>query len=283
MCTIDLADKSRIEKFLKHVMIEEYGVYTLLGSKPMTTFALIPIIDEVEKREIYESMNAQFKKSIPFEKFKPIPADNRKLWNDWRMVEKKYLGEQFVFIEDESWGGGLFINIPAVIYILEKYYDDFSKITCQAFDPMKAVHEIGLSSSSFWSEIKKSHYLLGLLLGFGEKNAKYFQWENEGKIKHMYRHSSCDFIGLTGKAPQDLSIEDLDIPAFIVYQPVDEQVEKFRLEREKFLQIYKDQDFAELTMQFLKGIKPSSSKKRELSENAEKLIQKRFWNNSRYK
>lgn len=250
---VESADKERVENFLKYVMIKNHGLFTLLGSKPMTAFYFYPAPNEQEKRIIYEAQSEQLKKQISFEKFHPNRDDCKQVWKDWKAIEKKYLGKQFLFVEDEELEHGIFINIQTVTFILDKYYEEFSKVVQQPFNPDKAVYLIGNSSESFWQKIKKSDYLMGLLFGFGEKNAQYFQWEKEGKAHYFFRRYSENFCNQE-KKKKEMSVEDLDIPEFIAYQTVDEQEERYKLEREKCIQLYKNQDFVELTVRLLKGI-----------------------------
>ncbi|NGX37604.1 MAG: hypothetical protein K1000chlam2_00760 [Chlamydiae bacterium] len=264
-----------MEAFLKHVMIENAGIYTLVGSKPITEFAIIPIIDEKEKQELYNAQTDLFKKHISFEKFKPTKEDGKKLWRDWKKVENEYLGEQFRFVEDANWKGGIFINIRAVLMILDKYYEDFSKVTGQSFEPDKAVYWVGDHSQSFWRKVQKNHYLMGLLFGFGEKNAKLFQQESKKMAWFPLRRGTDSPIG-SGKGAYDLTIEDLEIPHFIVFQPIDEQEEKYKNERDKCIQLYRDQDFFELTVGYLKG-QQSKKEQKELSAEAKELL-RQHWN-----
>ena len=273
-------DKARVELFLKHALIEEHGIYTLLGSKPMTSIPYVPIIDEWEKRELYSIQTEQFRKYIPFAKFRPTKEDTRKLWNDWKRVEDKYLGDQFLIQEDKDWGGGVLINILSVTYILKKYYVDFEKTIREPFDPEKMVYRIGDGLDPFWIKIKENHYLLGLLFGFGEKNAEYFNWESKKRIRYPQRRSACFSPAGSGLPAHELTIEDLDLPSFISYQMIDEQVERYRMERTRCIELFKGKDFCELAVSILKGNPPQPPKK-ELSEEAMRLIHETGGYNSR--
>lgn len=252
-------------------MIENKGLYTLVGAKPMVGFSLVPIIDEVEKREIYNAKSDQFKKCIPFEKFQLSRDDCRKLWNDWKLVQDQYLGQQFLIIEDENWDEGIFINVPAVTYVLDKWQEDFEAITGIIFNPFEMVHLIGNKQSKFWQKVQKNHYLLGLLFGFGEQSSKHFQWEKERKMQYPLRRGTSILPGHTGKAVHQLTLEDLDIPAFVIYQVIDERLEKYRAERRRCIELYEQQDFYELTTSFLKGIPPKGDE-RHLSDESKDLI-----------
>lgn len=261
--------KDRAEKFLKYLLIEEYGLYTLLGSKPMIIFGVVPILDEHEKRILHSTQIPLFREKIPLKKYRPTAEDSRMLWNDWKEVESHYLGDEFRIIEDETNHVAVFMKIPAVIFILDKYYDDFSKITEQSYTPSEAVYSIGNGNDPFWNKIKKNHYLFGLLLGFGEKNSRLFQLERDQKKLYPFRTSSSP--RLMAKGAHELTVEDLRLPVFITYQAVDHQVEQFKLERQKFIEMYQGRDFFELTADLLKGKNPTI-KKPELSLEEKKLI-----------
>ena len=119
-------------------------------------------------------------------------------------------------------------------------------------------------------------------MDLAKKNAKLFQWESDKKIHYPLRRRADPSISTgTGKGAHELTIEDLAIPAFVVYEPIDEQEEKYRTEREKCYQIYKNQDFCELTVGFLKGIQPKKEEK-TLSKEAQELIRQCMGYNSTF-
>ncbi|MDN3507088.1 MAG: hypothetical protein P0S96_07660 [Simkaniaceae bacterium] len=172
------------------------------------------------------------------------------------------------------------LNVLSVTYILKKYYKEFEIVVGESFDPEKLVFQIGVGSDPVWKKVKNNHFLLGLLFGFGEKNASYFDWEQKKKIKFPHRRSSCFSPSGSGLSIHELTIDDLDLPAFVTYQVVDEQVERYRLERERCIELFKGEDFCELAISFLQGNPPPTPKK-ELSEEALRLIQEKSGYNSR--
>ena len=273
---IDKEDREIVDDFLRHVAISELGVYTILGSKPMSWFHIPQVqpIDELKER--YEAMPEDFRKKISIEKFntnKQI-AELREICKKWKEIQYKYVGEHFAIHFDEEMRSGTLVNIPLAIYALRKYYQDFFSVVGSEFDPTIAAKEIGNNSSEFWKIIKKNHYLKGLLFGFGEKNSKFFQWELEKSISFPFRVASYNSPWLKKRRFRYVmgeKIEDLDIPQFIVYQPVDETVEKYLLEKERIIQIYKKRDFAETTVAFLKGEAVSQLSKRKKSISVQKV------------
>jgi hypothetical protein len=273
-------DRGRLEVFLKHVLIEERGIYTLVGSKPMTGFSIVPVIDDQEKRELYSMQTDQFRKYISFEKYRPSKEDARKLWYDWKKIEHKYLGNQFLIREEKKLGAGLLINVLSTTYVLKKHYSEFVRTIGEPFDPEKFVYRIGDDSDPFWEKIRQNHFLLGVLFGFGEKNSRFFTWENAKNELFPQRRSSCFSPVGSGLPVHELTIEDLDLPAFISYQIIDEQVEQYRLERERSIEFFKGKDFCELAASILKGAPPQPPKK-ELSAEATRLVREKLGYNSR--
>lgn len=151
------------------------------------------------------------------------------------------------------------INIPLVTYVLRKHYHEFAQLLGTNFDPAAVTKAIDDPSADFWKIFNdpKNAYLMGLLFGFGEKNSKLFQWERDKRISFPFRTSSYYSPWLTGRQVFHCAlgerVENLGLPQFIVYQPVDKTVAKYLFEREQILQSYKKRDFAETTVAFLKG------------------------------
>ena len=142
------------------------------------------------------------------------------------------------------------------------------------FDPAIFSREIGSGSSETWKTFEKNgtSFLWGLLFGFGEKNSKFFQWEQEKSISFPFRVASYDLPSFKKRPlPRDEKIENLGIPQFVVYQPIDEVVEKYLLEKERIIQIYQGKDFAETTVAFLKGEAARQLSKRKKSVNVQRV------------
>ena len=221
--------------------ISELGVYTILGSKPVTEFRIPQVRPEDESKTLYEAMPEDFRKKISFEKFhnKAQTEELRELCSKWMKVQNKYIGNHFTIQFNENMRLGYLVNIPLVIYVLREHYQDFSKALGMDFDPAIFSREIGSSSSETWKTFEKNgiSFLWGLLFGFGEKNSKFFQWEQEKSISFPFRVASYDLPSFKKRPlPRDEKIENLGIPQFVVYQPIDEVVEKYLLEKFSMLQ-----------------------------------------------
>ena len=98
------------------------------------------------------------------------------------------------------------------------------------------ISELKNGGSKFWDKIFKedNHYLLGLVLGFGEINSKLFNEEcngNKKRVDQRVNHTSLE--ELKNILKDDLFIEDLCIPQFISYQAEDELVNHYKKGRKK--------------------------------------------------
>lgn len=274
-------EKQRVEKFLRHTMIQDYGFYTLLGTKPMTAMNPIPVLDEDEKKDLLNELTEKHEKHISPKKYRPFKKEALQLWYAWEKVQSKYISEQFFFKFDPEWDSVFFVNIPTVTFIMDKYYEEFSEVFGKNFDPLEAVHLIGEIKEPQWKKLKKNHYLLGLLFGFGEVNANFFAREMDTK-SHPLRRFSIKISGPIAKSIQILSVKDLDIPGFISYHLYDPVEEHFKKEREKIIALYEGRDFLELTLSYLGGNPPRPTRKK-LSKEEEKLFRENIGYNSRIK
>ncbi len=258
---IDKEDREVVDDFLRYMAISELGIYTVLGSKPVTEFHIPQIQPEDELRARYDVLPKNFRKKVSFEKFNTNTQIEEllQICSKWIQIQHKYIGEHFTIHFDEELHSGVLVNLPLAIYILKEHYQAFSKVLGTDFDPLVVSREIGKSSSSSWKAIKSkgNSYLMGLLFGFGEKNSKFFQWETEKRISFPFRAASYNPPWLKKRAFSRYvigeKIKNLGIPQFVIYQPIDEVVERYLVEKERIMQIYKGEDFAETTVSFLKG------------------------------
>lgn len=269
-----LIEKDNATLFLENVMIREYGLFTLLGSKPMLLFDITSKLLETEEELEHEykaikdfleknkhnpdhaSSYAIFYATFPgFEEFKEqslksLPkrsfGQRKKIWEQW-FREKGCLSNsiyKLTFRKDD----GLFINIPNVVYILKKHYSDFVDLTGMTFDPGTILDSIEDAESPFWGQVFKNHYLLGLILGYGQKNAFLFDW----KCRHSF---SIDTVSIErfrelarlrhrtkAMRKANILVEDLEIPYFVVFDIDDKEMVRYSHEREKIIDFLKDKE-----------------------------------------
>jgi hypothetical protein len=265
-----VAEKNEAQLFLENVMVREGGLYVLMGSKPMSTFAIdtgFPETEE-ERERYYEKRVRDLKKYNPtaspdsYEDFtemckNAVYRQNRRLWRTWEQSMKNRLSPQYKFAARRAFADhkeGLFINVPSTIYVLKAHYTAFLRITGIRFNPDTILEEISDEDSPFWERTFESHYLTGLLFGYGERNAVCFDWA-------MRTRMSLPALKIEGQpnpnqlkeiiVKRDIKPSDLKLPLFGVYSVDDPTIEKYRKERTYILKELKGGDFIEKIMSLL--------------------------------
>lgn len=207
-------EKSETALFLENLMIREGGLYTLMGTKPITEFDIDGTLEESEEdiKKSYDEMKAFLERaelekkkpdrertafnpnnlSVPtYEKYKIRCEKNRdllkflnhkKLWFEFRKRYKNLDLKFMLFSRNfpgEENNIALFVNIPNLVYVLHHHYEEFSKRTEVTFDPKEIVFQINNETSVFWNKVFKDHFLKGLVYGYGERSAYLFEWSDE--------------------------------------------------------------------------------------------------------
>ena len=211
---IPLKEKCENTLFLENLMIREGGLYTLMGTKPITEFDIDGTTEETEEdiKKTYEELKSFLEKaeleknkpdkeqtafnpnslSIPtYEEYKIRCEKNRdflkflnhkKLWEKFRKsyenLDPKFILFSRKFSGEET-NVAFFVNIPNLVYILHQYQEEFSKRTQINFNPKMIVFQIDDETSVFWDRVFKDHFLKGLVYGYGERSAYLFEWSNE--------------------------------------------------------------------------------------------------------
>ena len=248
--------RQKQERALKAIMIRDEGAYTLLGSKPVVLISLFgKCMQEWNLRSYYDELPETLKEKFPFDEV----FNNLSTWQLWKVWLNKWEenpsndGRYLFFRRGEF---AYFVNTRELITTLSHYYHDFAKAYGKDFDPLKVTFEMPDEKSQFWKIVDENHYLLGLILGYGGKNAYLFslvqkeifpdlsiKWDLKEEENRMRRlHKSIDGT---------LEIEDLSLPIYKSYFYFDEVTSKYADEREKILELYANKDFYELTLQYL--------------------------------
>lgn len=269
--------------FLENLMIRDAGLYTLLGSKPMTLFDITCSVEETEEdiAQSYErtlqyyALSKQNPEKYPvskelpdYEEFKMICLSRRKthqflnrkrLWQAWVAEKGTCANLTYILtsrkVRDEPMG--LFINIPSTLYILKKYRTEFVELTGIQFDLATILESIEDENSFFWEKVCENHYLLGLLLGYGEKNAYLFDWVRTKSLSlasvSTLRFPELSRLNCYTKQilKRKVSIEELPIPYFVSFEINDEKIECYLKEREKIISFLKDKDFTSFVLRCL--------------------------------
>jgi len=252
----DLHSQRLEERALKEIMIRNDGIYTLLGSKPVVFFSLSgKSMEEWVLRSYYDDLPETLKERFPFEEvFNYIsPWKLWKIWMDKWEATSVHEGRYLFFRKDLF---GYFVNTKEVICILSRHYDDFAKAYGEDFDPLQVTFEMPDTNSKFWNALEGNHYLWGLLLGYGEKNAYLFSLVQKGilpdlsvrtepleeKINQEMLHKAIDGM---------LDMKDLALPGYKSYFYFDQTMNQYKEERKKIIEIYSGKDFYKLTLSYL--------------------------------
>ena len=281
--------KSNTTLFLEHLMIREGGLYTLVGTKPMTEFDIEWSNDLTEEdvQKSYEELKAfleqaEVEKDLPDEERRAYNPNNvtlpsyeeyknewerqkemlgaKELWDLWKHSHKKIDPKFCIFSRKAPYGEGhmgLFVNIPSLVYTLHHYRKDFCERTDMEFDPNEVATQIEDETSIFWEKVFQDHFLFGLVFGYGERSSYLFDWEKK-LFKRLYKRdmfvSSQEerkFIDLMSK--KDVEVSDLLWPVFFHFGVADPMRIYYELEREKIIEYFQDKDFTKTTLEILTG------------------------------
>lgn len=237
-------EKKWMGKFFADFFFEGSTIYTLFGTKPMSQVTIIDVDEEawIKSYEPYLIRLEGEKKETLLKKIKEEFAsyDLNQNWERWMVWHKGHPNSSFLFSkrpvkETNSLFNAYIINIPQVIWTLEKYYCVFYKELGITFDPIEMVLEFENVNSVFWEKVFDNHFLQGILHGFGERNSYFFSKEFENKMNQSTLlkciFGSSDLI-YNDQEGGDLT--HLKLPSFRSYEypnGIDPVVEKYRKER----------------------------------------------------
>lgn len=268
--TTDVQDE--ISLFLENVMIRENGIYTLLGSKPITTFRVknenfLQSMEEIfsEYKRLIDS-NPSFEGKLSFADYETSINHAKKmkhlkyeeLWICWVQAYGNKESEKYLFFSKKSahadGNEGFFVNIPMTIYTLSMHQELFQKRIGITFDPQQVVKEISSEHSEFWKKVFKDHFLVGILLGYGKKNA--FIWELENQSTEILRCEANNLIIKDSEyskilVKENITISDLLIPFFISYSLYDPEIETYQQERKHIINMISQTHFSSQILELL--------------------------------
>ena len=273
------ADSSSIQVnyetlFIENLMLRDGGLFTLLGSKPMILFNITDDLERTEEEFIkgyqeekeslekakQEPSNINVNIAIPtYKEFKEKQLwlreknqfrERKKIWEEW--VSKRGCISTPIYkliareIGNDKWG--LFINVLQMHYFLNKYHNEFAQIVQVEFDPNTIIDSIGNETNVFWQKVFKNHFLLGLLLGYGEKNAYLFDWIRRNSVPlesiviHLFPATSRLECHTTEIFKKNVTIADLVIPYFASFEIDDQELERYVKEKKKIVSFISDQE-----------------------------------------
>lgn len=247
-----LEDRAWIEKFLKDVMLDESGIYTLFGSKPLTRFPVFSYSEE-EYREAYAAMSEEERKNALVLYSYDLPKN----WKKWQQFQALFPSGRYVLFEqtipDTSKEFMIcFADLAKVAVCLEKYYPIFQRVTKQDFNPLQEALFLQ-EGSPFWDTVFTDSVLVGILYGYGEENSLLFSWKHSASLEiptHFREMLRFHFSNKKERTMQNL--DDFDLPVFASFSDLqDPIIERYKRERNEIQQLYKDKDFVNFTLEKL--------------------------------
>lgn len=258
-------DKERLEYFFQTLIGWDAFGYVLFGDKPMS----------------FSSSEKQINPFNSFDSFcfaiSPRRIQTVNGFETWKKYESLFSMPRFVFLYDESPSNEtfLFINKKKFISTVDRHALLFQHVLRREVTGEELLQEA--TSKPLLSEVLADQdELIGILFGFGEKNACLFQrmmqlksakeqadfckkfsfgypWEKEDEeLDKGYESVGWISANITGAHLKNLDL--INLPGFcaILNDPETAALKEHYLEtREKIIEYYKDKDFLEATLQAL--------------------------------
>lgn len=254
-------EKKWLDEFIEQVFLNNTMIYTLFGTKPMSdvTICIASENDCIKASSQYLAKLNKEEKEIFLKKLhEGCENDNfNAYFQKWCNLLKKHPSNKFLFRSSISDNNHYLlidmINIQEVVWILKDYYAVFSKETGIEYEPTSIVYEFDNINSVFWKTVFSNHYLLGLLYGFGDKNAYFFSNYMDKTKNYNFLDSSVNNNDFFGRK-EPISIKNLSIPTFrsFYFAAIEDPViSKYKIEQSTIQNYLMGKDF---TLEVLKRI-----------------------------
>lgn len=215
-------ERSTYESFIKGFILDNSVIYTVFGSKPLSckSFSLISEIDCIRSCQPYlasvsDEEKLHFLKSLKEYYQQEMQNTDYQKWMNGvgKEIPKNY---QFraCFSHNNSRLDIHLLNTQEALWCLEQHYDLFRKELGEDFDLPSVVLEFTDANSKFWNKIFSNNYLLGVLYGYGQKNAFFFAMERKNESSELNAISFKDYMYTNLHDPSKDFIEGLGIPSF---------------------------------------------------------------------
>ena len=165
-------DRQEIVSLPEYLFTEGFA-YSLFGEKPITLscYYIFKFYDKNNKKFYpfyqiaYSFYNAYYPKNIKL----------KNSWDTWKKYKSLFSNSNFIFLEEPNSNSMtmniIIINKKAFIETLNINKDTFEKVLKIPIDPKKILDQI-INGKMLCRDIIKNHEaLLGILLGYGNKNS----------------------------------------------------------------------------------------------------------------
>jgi hypothetical protein len=159
-----LEDRLALEAFFRILILQEGGAYVLFGDKPMAFTGY------------FYSCEPNFSSKQRYRYY----SENQTLsegWKIWKKYQNTFCSKHFV-LEckplDHNRSEICLIHKPHFKDIAQKHWSFFQSILGEKATPITLITQYESSDAALFHLLKQHHALLGILLGFGTKNAWLF-------------------------------------------------------------------------------------------------------------
>jgi hypothetical protein len=159
-----VTDRLAIDTFFRIFLLKSAGAYTLFSDKPMTFDSYFdPFAGEwtsLCRRSYLENMQL------------------RKGWEAWEKYQHLFPSHQFL-LQSRRLNSNqvelVLIHKKHVIQIMKQHLSDFQKVMGEKITPLELLSRYQKGDVALFDLLKEHHGLLGILLGFGKRNAWLYQ------------------------------------------------------------------------------------------------------------
>ena len=250
-----MEDREWLTQFFNDIMLCENGIYTLWGSSKPITMIQVDTYSDAERKSFCASISEEEKKKCLI----IYNYNLHKTWEKWEQISNRFPIKRYMLFKKDLDGDQntffvVFVDILKTATMIQDNYEAFRRAVGFDFHSLEVVLEMTQKDSIFWRKIEHHAHLSGLLYGFGNKNSYLFQW------KYFDHPKSCDdfcdkikFLSsneLT-KGHIKYTIDNFGLPSFASFNEIDDVIDRYKEERIKIKEIYKENDFLDLTLKKL--------------------------------
>ena len=223
---------------MRDVLLREGGIYTLWGTKPISSFDISYQDDELlsEKEKWY---NRRLRDN--WEKFKDMK---------WCFPLNRYQLIETLLGDKKETHRIYFVNIIETARVLKEHYPIFATVGETDFDPIEIVYAMEKKETRFWEKVLMNPLTLGILYGYGKENASYFSWGKEGNNPLQSLIATSVKGAVTPECPSyyNPTLANMPLPQFTSFFLYDPVVNKYEEERKAIQAVYKKGGFLDLTL-----------------------------------